>query len=231
MLRGVESNSSPVSESLLRPPPQLAPLIIRLHAWRAAGRRIFLLASAWPHEGKTNVTLDLGRLAAYNHLKVLVVDGDIHCPALSRRLDCPETGGLADCLEGRPIQVIPLDPYFFALGVGSSDHGDEFRPALESRARLQAATADFDLVLIDSPALSASSLALSLASLCDGVIVVASKKTFASYPDDAAVQQLRMQGVPLEGVIVTQEEAASTTYYKRSKSLWASLLSWVGLRA
>lgn len=202
-----------------------------MRAWRAQGRRIFLVASAFPHEGKTNVVLELGRLAAFNQLRVLVVDGDIHCPALSERLGCSQTGGLADCLEGRPCQTIPLEDNFFAMGIGRSDLGEQFRPGLDSRAALESATVGFDLVLLDSPALSASSLALSLASLSDGVIMVASKKMFASHPDDGAVQQLRMQGVPLEGVIVTQEEAASTAYYKRSKGFWSSMLSWVGLRA
>jgi len=66
----------------------------------ANGHKVIGFTSALPHEGKSTVATALAQLAAQVGGKVIVVDGDLRNPSLSRRFAPNATLGIADVLAG-----------------------------------------------------------------------------------------------------------------------------------
>ncbi|MEO1017442.1 MAG: Wzz/FepE/Etk N-terminal domain-containing protein [Pseudomonadota bacterium] len=139
--------------------------------------RVLLLTSTSPGEGKSNLSLSLGRLAAKEGRRVLVIDGDLRRPVLADRLELDGQLGLSDLLLGRvgieealcndpnsPMKVLtgglaPED----AFGLGSS---------LKFNQIIAWARQRFDLVLIDSPPLSAVADAKLYAAQADILLYI-----------------------------------------------------------
>ena len=185
----------------------LSPLAEQLRALRAglslrADRpRIIAVTAALPAEGKTTVTLALGRLAAMNGERVIVVDCDIRESSLSRLTSAglsrltpaglsrltPAGGlarptpagtgsGLVDCLQERAAlsDVIRRDP---TTGMDCVPAGAGEANALgllmsATMARLlRTLRQDYDLVLLDAPPAQAVTDARIVAGLADATLL------------------------------------------------------------
>ena len=71
-----------------------------------------MLTSAVPDEGKTSTAIALARLAAWEGLKVVLIDGDLRHPSVLNRLGLPKGPGLQEILLGRATveQALRTDP-------------------------------------------------------------------------------------------------------------------------
>lgn len=173
----------------------------------AAGKRNICLVSSWPGDGKSmacaNLAVSLGQL----HLRVLLIDGDLRKPTLSRVFGLADRPGLTDALESASsavpmiyethlpqLQVLPrgLSEANPANLVGRSCLGEVLRSA-------QGAA---DCTIIDTPPLSACSDAFLLAAHCDLTLMVVSPKGWDGDVELRYKQQLAEHGVPLHGVIL-----------------------------
>ena len=118
--------------------------------------RIIAITSARPAEGKTTVTLALGRLAAMNGERVIVLDCDLRQPSFDRRMHIEAEPGLVDCLQDRATlaEVTHRDTL---TGMDTIPAGKAGYDALglvmsATMARLlQTLRQDYDLVLLDAP--------------------------------------------------------------------------------
>jgi succinoglycan biosynthesis transport protein ExoP len=68
---------------------------------RSRPGKVIGLTSATPNEGKSTVTLALGQLIARNGASVIVVDGDLRNPSLTRAIAPNATSGVGDVAYGR----------------------------------------------------------------------------------------------------------------------------------
>jgi capsular exopolysaccharide synthesis family protein len=150
--------------------------------------RTLLVASAAPGDGKTTVARHLASAAARMGGRVLLLEADLRRPTLAQQLDISSGPGISDVLIGavlmnEAIQSVALDQ---ALGEGASGRtldvlvaGAALPPnpgeLIESHAMevlLEGVRSAYDLVVIDTPPLTAVSDAFPLLGKVDGVVIV-----------------------------------------------------------
>jgi polysaccharide biosynthesis transport protein len=137
---------------------------------------IVAITAALPAEGKTTVTLALGRLAAMNGERVVVLDCDIRQSALARLTQASPRPGLVDCLQGRasPADVICKDRAtgmdYIPGGTGEANALGLLMSATMARL-LQTLRQDYDLVLLDAPPAQAVTDARIVAGLADATLL------------------------------------------------------------
>jgi succinoglycan biosynthesis transport protein ExoP len=179
--------------------------------------RTLLIASAAPGDGKTTVARHLAAAAARMGSRVLLMEVDLRRPTIAQRLAIRSRPGLSDVLieateMSVAIQSIDLDP--------AAAHGSEGRtldvlvagavrppnPAalIESHAMndlLDRAKSEYDLVVIDTPPLTAVSDAFPLLRKVDGVVIVAWVGRNRRDVAQRLHETLDGTGAPLLGVI------------------------------
>ncbi len=179
--------------------------------------RTLLVASAAPGDGKTTIARHLAGAAARMGARVLLLEADLRRPTLAPQLDAPSGPGLADVLIGavmlgEAIQAVDLD-----APSGGSAKGRTFdvlvagaalppNPGelLESHAMetlLERVQSTYDLVVIDTPPLTAVSDAFPLLGKVDGVVIVGRVGRNRRDVAQRLHETLSGAGAPLLGVI------------------------------
>ncbi len=176
-----------------------------------------LVASAAPGDGKTTVARHLAGTAATMGSHVLLLEADLRRPTLAQQLDVLPGHGLSDVLIGvatldEAVHSIDVDELSGAATKGRTLDvvvaGSTLPPnpgeLIESHAMeslLEQAKARYDLVVIDTPPLTAVSDAFPLLRKVDGVIIVGrvgrNRRDIAERLHDT----LKGSGAPLLGVV------------------------------
>ena len=187
-------------------------------------RKVLLLTSTAPQEGKSSTTAELARTLASAGERVLLVDCDLRRPTQHLHLKVQRDHGLTDFLaapqpfmnwrayvkpvDGEKLQAItcgPIPPNPPEL-LGS----DRFKRFIEE------ARAAYDWVLIDSPPAATLSDATLLAGLSDMVLLVVRHNHTDKDLVARTVEQLRRVGANLAGVVlnnVSLDGRFSRDYY------------------
>lgn len=179
--------------------------------------RTLLIVSAAPGDGKTTVAHHLATAAARMGPRVLIIEADLRRPTLAQRIEVLPGPGLIDVLIG----ALSLSEATQMVDLGSSSaDGRSGRavdvlvagatlppnPAelLESHA-MESVLADakslYDLVVIDTPPLTAVSDAFPLLSKVDGVVIVGRVGRNRRDVAQRLHETLSGAGAPLLGVI------------------------------
>jgi capsular exopolysaccharide synthesis family protein len=191
--------------------------------------RTLLVASAAPGDGKTTVARHLASAAARMGGRVLLLEADLRRPTLAQQLDVSSGPGLSDVLIGavlmnEAIQSVALDQP--SSGEGSSGRtldvlvaGAALPPnpgeLIESRAMevlLEGVRSAYDLVVIDTPPLTAVSDAFPLLGKVDGVVIVGRVGRNRRDVAERLHQTLAGAGAPLLGVIANGFKATRGSY-------------------
>jgi len=193
----------------------LAHRLLQLRQRRPLSR--LLVASSSPQDGKTLVAVNLAATFARTSARVALIDADLRQPDVGRVLGIPAMPGLADYLEGRvelraAFQIAePLGVYYVPAGQGSGNPADLLQSSRMDELMMHA-TETFDWVVLDSPPLHPFPDAQHLASVTDGVLLVArAEKT----QKQALKQSLAaLDGTHLVGVVFNAcGEARQDRYY------------------
>jgi capsular exopolysaccharide synthesis family protein len=179
--------------------------------------RTLLVASAAPGDGKTTVARHLAAAAARMGARVLLLEADLRRPTMAQQLDVLSGPGVSDVLIGsvslsEATQMIDLDQ---AAGDGSKGRtldvlvaGAALPPnpgeLIESHAMeslLEQAKAKYDLIVIDTPPLTAVSDAFPLLRKVDGVIIVGRVGRNRRDVAQRLHETLTGAGAPLLGVV------------------------------
>jgi capsular exopolysaccharide synthesis family protein len=191
--------------------------------------RTLMIASAAPGDGKTTIARHLAVAAARMGGRVLLMEVDLRRPTLSQQLDVQAGPGLADVLIGatslnEATQSVDLDPpsdqgrrgrTFDALTAGAVLPPN---PAelVESRAMeelLDQAKAVYDLIVVDTPPLTAVSDAFPLLGKVDGVIIVGRVGRNRHDVAQRLHETLVGAGAPLLGVVANGVKASGPGAY------------------
>jgi len=179
--------------------------------------RTLLIASAAPGDGKTTVARHLAAAAARMGSRVLLMEVDLRRPTVARQLAIRSRPGLADVLIDvvdmrAAIQSIQLDSVFAQGSEGRTLDvlvaGAVMPPnpaaLIESTAMesvLEQAKSEYDLVVIDTPPLTAVSDAFPLLGKVDGVVIVGWVGRNRRDVAQRLYETLDGAGAPLLGVV------------------------------
>lgn len=150
-------------------------------AIKGPSRRAVMVTSALPGDGKTFTSVNLAlSMALERDHTVILVDGDVAKPHVSKLFDIAGEPGLLDVLQNQQIDIasvlLPTDiPGLSVVPVGAqSEHATE----LLASARMQMVVRSLEamdpnvIVLVDSPPILLTSEARVLASLFGQVVMV-----------------------------------------------------------
>jgi capsular exopolysaccharide synthesis family protein len=180
--------------------------------------RTLLVASAAPGDGKTTVARHLAGAAATMGARVLLIEADLRRPTVAAQLDIASGPGLADVLIGMAslndaVQSIDLDRsvrrdshrgrMLDALVAGASlpPNPGELIESHAMQSLLEQVRSTYDLVVIDTPPLTAVSDAFPLLRKVDGVIIVGRVGRNRRDVAERLHETLTGAGAPLLGVV------------------------------
>jgi succinoglycan biosynthesis transport protein ExoP len=140
-----------------------------------------LITSAQNGEGKTTTALNLAQALAQRGDRVLLIDCDLRKGGVAKVIGIKAHEGLADVLSGKldaPQVLHALQQNLWVLPAGAVPSNPVALLASQEMVTLLArVAARFDFVIIDSPPILALTDAAILASLVDGVLLVAASGT------------------------------------------------------
>lgn len=176
-----------------------------------------MIASAAPGDGKTTIARHLAAAAARMGSHVLIMEVDLRRPTLAKQLGVSSGPGLSDVLIGAVPFVEATQSVVLDGSSGESSVGRTFdvlvagamlppNPGelIESRTMetvLERAKAVYDLIVIDTPPLTAVSDAFPLLRKVDGVIIVGRVGRNRRDIAERLHETLQSAGAPLLGVI------------------------------
>jgi succinoglycan biosynthesis transport protein ExoP len=123
-------------------------------------RRVIGITSTLPKEGKSTIAVNFSRLMAHAGLRVVLIDGDLRNPSLSRELTPGIANGLIEVLSGRT----PLDDAiwtdsltslsFLPMAKASVVHTSEILASDAMKALVESLRSSYEYVIIDLPPLA-----------------------------------------------------------------------------
>jgi capsular exopolysaccharide synthesis family protein len=197
-------------------------------------RRVILITSALAGDGKTISALQLGRTAAGNGRRVLLIDADLRRRGLSAQLGLAKSAGLSDALaRGVPhaeVVIHQLDwpdgsgADVVAAGVANIDAAEALSTSTFS-TWLDRLASDYDVVLIDSPPIIVPD-AIVLSQLVHGVVVVVRAATTTSVALRSAIDELAQVNAPLVGVVLNDVDFSRPERYDAAAAYFGSSYSY-----
>ncbi len=180
--------------------------------------RTLMVTSSGPAEGKSTTAAHLALAHAQQGRRTLLIDGDLRRPSIHRRFEVASTPGLSNVLtsatpwrsviarrEGLPtLDILPAGP--------PSRRAADMVGA-ELTALLESASAEYDLVILDSPPLLGFPEPLQMAASVDGVLVVALTGRTNRKALGSAVTTLKRLRANIVGVVLNEVRADSSDNY------------------
>ncbi|MFZ1155511.1 MAG: polysaccharide biosynthesis tyrosine autokinase [Solirubrobacteraceae bacterium] len=190
--------------------------------------RTLLVASAAPGDGKTTVARHLASAAARMGARVLLVEADLRRPTVAQQFDISSGPGLSDVLIGAilmndAIQLVALDQPsggesnertldVLVAGATLPPNPGELIESHAMEVLLEGVQSAYDLVVIDTPPLTAVSDAFPLLRKVDGVVIVGRVGRNRRDVAERLHQTLAGAGAPLLGVIANGFKANRGSY-------------------
>lgn len=225
----------PASEVLARPTSMFAEQLraLWLQLDRARKGPTVLVTSSIPNEGKSTIAMSLARLMAVSGRKVVIIDADLRCPTLHRKMGLRRSPGLTDLIAGTANidEVIQLDRKSGALvvtaGSLAASPSDVLRSPKVSSIFMGLRTS-FEAVIIDTPPVLAVPDASILVSHADLTALVVRWGMTKVGSVAAALQRLEDFGAQV-GLVLTQVHLKTAGYYGYQDELmsWRTMQRYV----
>jgi protein-tyrosine kinase len=182
---------------------------------------LILVSSANTGEGKTHTCINLAlSLAAERDRTVLLVDGDVPKPHISRLFGITDQPGLLDALGERPPSLDTLlirtdIPRLSVLPAGTwSDHATELLASTRMRELCRELAARYPdrIILFDSPPLLATTEGQAIAAAVGQTVLVVAENLTAREDVEAALSMLDDQK-PVNAILNKSRRTAAGGYY------------------
>jgi polysaccharide biosynthesis transport protein len=186
--------------------------------------RSLVISSATPGDGKSTVALYLALAAAAMGHRVLLVDANMRCPTLHKRVGVMNIQGLTDIISSdldwsNVIERSPIEDNLYALSAGPIPP-DPVR--LLASQKMQDLMNDlqnsFDFVIYDTPPVVGFADANLLAANTNGMVLVAGLGKLKRTVFQQALEELQVSGTPILGFVANKSKdaaPASHTYYQQ----------------
>ena len=171
--------------------------------------RIILVSSAAAREGKTTTSVNTALMLARCGARVLLIDGDLRLPRCHDALNAGAGPGLSEFLAATmPMPAVQETSHpnlsFLAAGAATDADPTELLSSPRLAYLLVDARKRFDYVVVDSPPLLAVADGLLIASVVDGVILVADRARCAADRLQLAIDRLHRAGATVLGTVLNR---------------------------
>ena len=180
--------------------------------------RSLVITSSTAGEGKTTTVANFGIVAAQAGSRVCVIDADLRRPSLHRMFELPNAHGLTTALiEDQPFAKVAQSTRVANLAVLTSGplppNPAELVGSKRMRELIEGASADFDLLLFDTPPVISVADAVALAAQCDGVILVVRAGTVPHNVVKRASEMIQAVKGRILGVLLNSVNLVRDGYY------------------
>jgi capsular exopolysaccharide synthesis family protein len=154
---------------------------------------------------------------------VIVVDSDLRRPSQHKNFDLSNKFGLSTVLAGKKdLETAIQKSRHFGLKVLTSGplppDPAELLASSQMKTVINNLALQYDLVILDAPALLAVTDASLLATIVDGVLLVARRNNTREKALRETCKQLADHKARLIGLVVNEAEANGSYYYYRGKN-------------
>lgn len=191
---------------------------------------ILLIVSPDPEEGKSTITANLATAFARNDLRVLVVDGDLRRPRQHECFGISNMIGLSSVLN-RELALQNAIQFHEDTRVNILTSGPipanptELLASATMKQLIETIRDAYDIILIDSPALTAVADTMVLAALATGSIMIVARGKSRRAPILTALDQLQYIKSNIIGVVINRaERIRQLNYYHRPTPKETALL-------
>lgn len=170
--------------------------------------RTLLITSSGAGEGKSTTAAHLGAACAQAGKKVLLIDADLRRPSLHKKFEVTKKIGLADILAHRisPVDVIVEVnvPGLFLMPAGPPMLNAADLISLGFAGVLAQVSRNFDLVIVDAPPMLGLSETQELATMVDGVLLIAKADGTSAKALAETISALNRCRAKVLGVVMNQ---------------------------
>lgn len=190
-------------------------------------RKVFVVSSAMPEEGKTTTACNLALALAEAGVSVALVEGDLRRPRTVTYLGLERAVGLTNVLTHR----VPLDDALQPWGDGVLQvlacgpippNPSELLSSQQMSDVLDELGRRFEVVLVDAPPLLPVTDAAAVAVRCDGVLLVVRHGRTTSTQLRSAVTALDAVGAQVVGTVLTMAPVNGPRAYAQYTSYYRS---------
>jgi len=172
-------------------------------------KKVILVTSSEPAEGKTSFCIALGRTAAQDGLRCLVVDCDFRRPAFTKQTRLDPDASLNDFLSGEldwgqdAVVKDPVSGMDMLMSKATESEMREFVSSTRLRVLIAEAREHYDLVIVDSPPVLRVPDAIKLADTSDAVVFLAAWRVTRVKMIQEALKRISVAGRPIAGVVLS----------------------------
>jgi succinoglycan biosynthesis transport protein ExoP len=188
--------------------------------------KVIVVTSAVPREGKSTVAANLATAMAQMEHKVLLIDGDLYRPVQNKIWNLTNSPGLSNLIVGEIDTKAVIKKVMNNLDVLTSGVVPPSSASLLDSQRMadliNKFAAQYDFVIIDTPALNVAADAATLGQMADGVLFVVRPGVVDSVSAGFAKEMLEKSGQNVLGQVVNgvilNNEPYSYYYFTREEN-------------
>ncbi|MBN2043961.1 MAG: polysaccharide biosynthesis tyrosine autokinase [Anaerolineales bacterium] len=181
-------------------------------------KAVIAFTSAVPEDGKSTIAANVGRSFGLAGLKTIIIDTDMLHPTIDNFYDLKNNTGLSNLLSGENDlnEVINKTDYLNVDVITSGPPKIQSADLLGSKKMkklLLKLREEYDLIILDTPAILSVADGLMIVPQADGVVMVSNFASTTETDLKSCVQQLRDAQANLIGAVVNQTRNPNTQKY------------------
>ena len=172
-------------------------------------------------EGKSTTAINLAYVLAADKKKVLLIDGDLRLPSISKKMNISSVPGLTDLLVTYDVENLEqfrsdvLDSWYIMPSGQLPPNPSELIGSDKMKKLLDLLSAKFDYIILDLPPVSVVSDALAASRLITGMLLVIRESYTDKRELEACVRQLELSHVKVFGCVWNEAKESGVKKYMR----------------
>lgn len=185
--------------------------------------KMIAVTSCAMNEGKTVISLHLGKSLAEIGKRVLVIDADMRKSVMAgRNAEVRNPVGLSEVITGQEIlqdcvYKTQYDNYHVMFAGQYPPKPVQLLNSARFDMALDAVKSAYDYIIIDTPPLGMVIDAAVIASKCDSAIVVIGNKNVKLHQVKYVADQLEKSGCNVLGAVINNTNKSGKAYYRKNK--------------
>jgi len=177
--------------------------------------RSLVVSSATPEDGKTTVAIQLALAAAAMGQRVLLVDANLRCPTIHKRVGLMNIQGLTDIISSdlewnNVIERSPLEDNLYVMAAGPiPPDSTRLLASVKMQDLMNELHSSFDLVIYDTTPIVGFADANLLAANTNGVMLVAGLGKLKRTAFAQALEEIQVSGTPILGLVANKSKEST----------------------